>query len=512
MITIVDTPKAVDFCRNPFAFKVLGSNYKLITGGYAHWQVEKIDTIVAGDKISWVFNGETVTIEFKVSPDDSGNEIATVSSLSQILAGFKSNYYLDNAYTLTLSGAVLHGVAKLKGSAYNAVITITGTSFDEINPVVPALDVISPNYKILSKLYVEETYDSGTYAEAMETLSDVDGDGNAVVHINNKLRGFFTDVDLPAFNQGTITKCTETVKRYYAAFWEYYGAVPSAHKRYVSANLYAIDGLIPFNIYPGYDFISKLTTSKDYMSNAPAEIETWDTAQQYLYLFNWKIGTGTINMGIQIHYTDGTTYEDSFGGFAGAKQYEAFILPVGIPNLGLNDYEPTKVIDYYEVAVSIGTFVIGKTQKYRRVNKPFNNRVFLIGNDYNVLETLLAGDQQTELTVEKIITQRDLPYNYNVIRGELNADVLNDTTVYTVTTLSKTLAEIEHLRELLSNKHLYLQSTSNFLRCFILPDTFKVLDEAEDMHALSFQYRIANNKNTTLGSYDQSYNESYDIN
>lgn len=516
-ITIIDTPKIVDFCKNPLAFKVLGSNYVIVGEEYSSFSLTKVGTSLIDFDIKFEFNDTSVTLSFVASPDDSGNQIQRGGSLSQILAGFQANYILNKFYTITLSSATFNFVSKYPGSKGNCTLTIGSPTFTNF----PYPFVFDPeyaeNYKILSKILIEETYDSGIYTELFEMLSDVDSNGNAVIYINNKLKDSFTNIDLPTFNQSTITRCEYAIKKYLLNFWEYYGETPVVKKKYASNQLYAIKGNIPFNIFPGYDFVTDVAGTKKPLSNKPDVIETWDTAQQYLYFFNWMImpmGTNILNERIKIFYTDGTNSTHSLSpGYLNPKQYEIFIIPTGASQLNLNAYVPTKIIDYYEINLYLNDAWILRTQTYKLVNKPVNYRTFLYENNFGVLETLLAGAQKREVTVEKINTQRDLPYNYNTLNGELNSDVINEYDIYTVTTGNKSKTEMEHLREMLTNKYLFLIGGNDFFRCFIIPNTFKLIDENNDLYALQFQYRLANNKDITLnGAYNSSYNESYDIN
>ena len=516
-ITIIDTPKTVDFCRNPLAFKVKGNKYIAISESYATWKITRTNyAIQVNNYLSFSFNGIVVTMKFVNFPDDSGSQINNHASLSQILLAFQNNYYLNDTFNIVLNGNAITATAKIKGTQYATSIGYSGNGFT-INTVTPPVNpVIQSNYKILSKLLVEQIYNSGNYVETMEMLNDVDISGNAVININDKIRRTaFTGIDIPAFNQSIITKCTNTIKRYMMNFYEYYGALPIPHLKYSSVIYFAINGLIPFNVFPGYNFITDVAISKNFLSNMPDSIETWDKAQQYLYFFNWVPGLRSLTQYINIYYTDGSTYNKIINYNNAVYQYETFIIPTGISNLNLNTIDPTKTIDYYETYLKIspiifGTNVYTKKQTYKRVNPPAISTVFLFENDFGVLETLLAGTELTELTVEKNLSQCELPYNYDVLDGSLISEVQNDYLTKTVNVFHKNFNEAEHIIEVLRNNNLYLQGGSNFYKCVILPDTYKIIDENDDLYSVQFKYRIDRIiDNELFGSFNDSFNDSF---
>lgn len=521
-VTINNTPFSVAPVgkNNPVAFAVTGSNRVATPGVARALSIVKSGTITNGATMILAWGDYSLTFLFTTSYAiiDTGLALNPAMDAAALAAALQLNFLLNRDFIITVAGTTITFTARASGTAYQLEITLpAGITFGATD--TDGVDeVLNDNYKHFAQLLVEDTFGSGTYAKKAELFADAASDQIAVHYIDGVLRGVMRDLaDVPTFNQTTRTKAVNVLRRYQADFAEFYGAVPTVQKLYNSGVYYALNGELPADQWPGYDFIDKLSAKKFFLTNRPRVIDTWTDAHQYLYFMNYLSATTSFTMWLRIHYTDNTTSTTNFATISGLNKYETIIIPAGYTQLGIANMDPTKTAAYYDVWITpVGNSTpAGRLMTFILKNKPFFNHHFIFKNKLAGFDTLLCAEQSTVRTIEKEKHRAWTPYNYEKSDGALKSDVIDSFETHKISSIFLRKDEAEAALEIASSPHVYLVGATGYIRVGIEGGDIQATDEASDLFMVEFTYRYSLQASDAFivpnGNYSDDFSNDYDI-
>ncbi len=194
--------------------------------------------------------------------------------------------------------------------------------------------------------------------------------------------------------------------------------------------------------------------------------------------------TKTVNIGLSVDSSIGTQTSKT------VRNGEIYRIPVGIAGLGIS-----ATPKYYTLSISLGgttwqrTFIV-----YPDSYQPTN---FLLQNKYGLLTVLQVPEVRREMNTEA---------EEMVVDRRRYLDITDDSETYTAVTALMTREEGRKLAMCVGQQFHYVQCGTNWLRISIEAGSFTVLDEAEDMIRVEFNYRFIENQeeNITRGSMARS--------
>jgi len=521
-VTINTTPYAVAPVgkNNPVAFAVTGSN-RVATAGVARaLSIVKSGTVSNGATIVFEWGSYSLTFTFTTSYAiiDTGLALNPAMDAAALAAALQLNYLLNRDFEITVAGTEITFTARATGTAYQLEITLpTGitagsTDTDGVD------EVLNANYKHFARVLSENVWGSGTYAAIAEMFADADSSQQSIHYLEGVLRGIMRDLaDVPTFNQTTRTTAANILRRYQVDFAEFYGAVPTVQKLYNSGIYYALNGELPTDQWPGYDFIDKLSAQKFFLTNRPQKIDTWSDAQQYLYFMNYLNATINFTMWVRMYYTDNTSATTNFATISGLNKYDTVIIPVGFSQLNIASIDPSKTISHYQVWLTPAGIETpaSRPMRFFLKPKPYFGRHFIFQNKKGGFDTLLCADQATSRPIEKEQRRAFVPYNYAKTDGALKSDVKEAYESHTISSIFLRKEEAEAALEIVSSPQVYLVGATGFIRVSIEGGELPATDEAADLFTVEFTYRYSLQASDAFivpnGNYSNDYSNDFDI-
>jgi len=224
---------------------------------------------------------------------------------------------------------------------------------------------------------------------------------------------------------------------------------------------YAFNGGLSFEDFPYWkdvfftDFLSK---QRRFLTWQPAKKTVHSDSQEYLYyLVNFLPLPISLQVMIRIQFADGTCRIKTAASMNSPKQYEVYIIPAGLRELGLDT--ETKPITFYQVWVAnqslarlseIRTFTLD--EKYRR-----NRLEFLVGNSLGGFDTVSClGGHQFDLEASGEVVSRNLTRDYQVRDGQSYKIGVEGLRTITANTGWLSREQMEYMQEVLLSEEIYL--------------------------------------------------------
>lgn len=503
-ITLTERPFTYDFARNSLAANFICTP-NTISGTKFYKQFYFTSFPALRKKITFSFGDTDIT--FIVAPEffaeRTYNYIATASTPAEILAAFEDkilyhytlSQYYDISAEISGDGVILTFSALNVGTEYNLTIT-TNDLTNHYTVLTGNVDGIDQerleNYNVYCQLlitrYKNSLQEVIRSSEIFLSLSE-----DSVKLQLDILRSYLDSCDVP--------NCRDTVAGYalqYALlqynilYAEVYGSTPAVHQVYKSIDLFALNAKMyeysrSLNI-PDWDAfhpeisISEYPQPRNYGSTNNLTVKSYKGLIQFLYF----IYIGSVNQQdpykVDLLLSDGTVVSEYKTGQISFKKNAITRIPVGFAALGLDAYTDGEIISYTVKFNFTGTEtgeVMTFSRTYLLQQKPFFTKEFLLQNKYGVLESFFCDNQLTEKIVEG---------DKAVMNNSVEIDITNEETQYTARTGYKTKAEMQQLSDAVGKKNNYRIENNKIYAVTILPDTFQIIDEKEDLQSAEFSY------------------------
>ena len=281
MIVINSAPKSVDFCGNGLPFNIDSSNAFSVNGSTSEMILIVNSAVTLGNIFNFTLANEVIEFNVLSIWNESGNIITAGSTAREITDALNKNYQLQKNFIITYNLNKITLLAKLPG-AYSNLLFFSNTPAITLFHNITGVDkTIRKGYKTLCDIYLEIEKGTNIFQNIATSLYNIDVIGRCIVKPGRIISKYFTDVDLPTYNQSAILKVNRTVKRYYLKLAEIFEGKVRDVK--TSSTLNAIDGRFDSETN-SFDYLTYVATAKSYLMEPSFEkIETWITAQQFLY-------------------------------------------------------------------------------------------------------------------------------------------------------------------------------------------------------------------------------------
>ena len=509
MIVINSSAKSLDFCGNGLSFKIDSSSAFSNNGSTEVMVLIVNSAITNGNTLTFTLVNEVIVFNVIPTWNDSGNIIIAGSTAQGITDSLNKNYQLQKNFNISYLLNKITIQAKVSGIFSNLIFYSSTPSVALFHNTVGADKTLRTGYKTICDVYLESERDTNIFENIASSFYNVDANGRCIVKPGKIISKYFTEVDLPTFNLTTIQKVKKTVKRYYLKLAELYEGKVREVK--TSTTLNAVDGIVNSDLFSdSFDYLTYCISSKCYLLDPAIEkIETWTTAQQFLYFVNYiSSNINLITLCTKVYNTDGTSSGTIKGIISTINLFDTFIVPTGYDQLNLGAIDPTKEIYKYEVWLQDNhNVMIGKHITYYIVPKPQFGKEFWFKNKMGGFESVLCERQVHKLDIKRSELLNDSSYFTDI--EEVNNN-------YECSTGNKTKIEIEHLSEFATSKKVFLLQNNDIYEVSVEAGTYTLTDENEDLYSYKFKYRIVGRYNpvvitgtTISGSFSKAFSSAF---
>jgi hypothetical protein len=498
MIEIEIQPKEIDFAGNPLAFSVIGGNYIISNGVYSYLQLTKNGALVGGQSFILTFLGYELTFLIGSGSTDTGLYIPAGATRDEMYAYMCYNYLLTKYFDVTtVSHDKIKITSKNIGASYTIASDITGCPALTKTEAAGVDPSVEPNFKIMFQPFYKSRF-MVSYQNLPEQFADVDNEGVSLIHVNELMKHFFDTIELPDFNTGFLKISYETLYRYYFNFAENYGEEPSVKRLYASDVLHILNGRLPFDKFPGHDFIGELQSTMKFLTNRTQPVETYKPAQQFLY---WINTTGeTINeIGIFVRAWRKAVPLVPFvmvrDWLTNVEPYDVIITPAGHDQLLIGTLGDCWKYEVFISQIFEGTppEPISESFQFEIIPQKAIHKQLLIKNDFGVYETLIIEKVSNKLELKNKLIEKSLEYDYQLPDGEIVPVTESSANKFTARTGTMKKVDAIHLAELLSNNDAYIVAEIQYVPIVIEAGTVELVDENDDVFSVKFEYRYTIN-------------------
>ena len=338
-----------------------------------------------------------------------------------------------------------------------------------------------------------------------EQFYDPSINGSSAIYLNQQLKTVFNkkliENLLPDFNTKFLTESRETIFHYFIQFAEVYGSTPEVKVLNSSDVFQVLNGKLPFDQYPGHDTLIDLQNTGKFLTNQSKPVETYKSAQQYLYWMNCE-GRTIPQIGLMVRMYRNSNPSNPFtmvrDWIRNVAPLDVIIAPAGHDQLyaGIMSEVFKYEVFINELFDEAPPVQLTEAVPFKMVPQKQYSKQLLFRNDFGVYQTLIVEKVQHKFEFETEIYQRDLEYDYQLPEGELTVKTENFHHKFTVRTGTMTKASADHLCELFANNEVYLIGKLQFIPIIIEKGTIELSDEADEIFTVKFDYRY--NINGTL--------------
>jgi len=472
-ITIINTPRTVDFGKNQLGFKISndrGRSERFLLDFYAAPAIGKII------KISWA--DKTIQFEVVAAADNSGTQLTSTTDTSVINTDLMKNTLFANDWELSsMTSTLLCYWEKDILNYFNVEILGYEESF---NPTYRSKKFYDPQY-LVSELFLKQYGDVNFVSQGL-SFYVINFDNLSYINLFEKvLKGF--KPYLPTFKANQVTEIVNTL--YYMKIWEYMSFGGTMFQNGVTTGEFiALNGKLPVS-----EFVNFAWPTPFYLlSENTAWRDMWSSAHNELTLLITG-SIATFDLKVKLYFDDETDVTVAIATVTCA-QNKTYFIPAGFEQLPIAINTPEGLTCYrYEVIIANGTDSISRSFIVK--DAPDLGKVFRFMNSLGGWDCLpVLGYKSAKKKVEQIATEKSLTPFYTETTN-LQSVKYNPTEEYEVNVLSLTTAESIMFKQLLDSPFVYLEEDSSFKLIIITSPSIDVFDEENDLHNAKLSFRYA---------------------
>lgn len=507
-ITVLSTPPALGLVKNPLPFKLKSDNVVVEepSSSYTDFYISAGATVAAGDTIRFQWGENDITFQGRDNLLQDGLEFPTGTmnaSLSQAIAdNLLDNFTISESFTIAVTfdaGLNRYQFRVTFISPGEFSLTINRTIADDGGTIVFSTTHTGdpgetrPDFQYFYELYASNP--TGTFERIYSGRQAPGQDNEAVIDISGSLQAVMLNVDFPRHDSAAITRCTESRRKYYIRYGEYYdGQVRSTYK---SAVFVALSGGYDLQNYPGSDFLAYLTASggrqyNRFLSYDNDPVIARVDQPEFLSFINLHADITMLQVRVTIRFTDGSSVISTLLSKE-VEQYDKLHIPAGYSQLQLGTIDAEKQVKEWDIVLlNQSGEVSSETRTYLLKTKPeLATRYFLYSTSLGGIKTLrTAGVGSQELEVFKSKATKVLPYDYKAEDGsslDYNQAFEEGEAVATGFLIRR---QVTGLTDLFRSRHKFRIAGGKQLPVIINTNSIKLGADRQNQYAVKFEYRF----------------------
>lgn len=360
-----------------------------------------------------------------------------------------------------------------------------------------------PGHRLSAQIFIETVADSDTFHALPLMNLDPDSSGIADIDVSKILHRRMY-IDIPDFENVSITRLTHSTLRYKIQFKEIYSETEVTKDTSIFT---AIKSRLNYYNYPLETLDNYITQGKNYLSHSTDVINTIVGSIHYLVLLVKH--PDIYNVKIAATYSDNSIINRTIGSFTTVTNNNVYSIPAGLKHRDLAI--PGKVLKSYEIWVEDNNNQI-VFRKIKFIVSRFHQakRCFLFSNLLGGIDTIITESQSDSIKVERDTFTKYLPIDYQTSDKNITTIVTDYSNIFEANTGYITRKQAELCKELSISETVYLVGQRSFIAINIDKATFDIADDKEDLFSFKFKYSPAFEKDLILLSSGTS--ESYSDN
>lgn len=481
----------LDLVHNLLFFQIKGTNYVITEGAKSVTMLGFNDIPAVGSEMTMAFLNQTH--HFLFTDDLTQNLPENVTCLLPVSTKQEIFIYLSNYppiqvnYKCSFDGIYMTLEAFEESDRYDINTTQLPPNWDSsiqqgITPLVRS------NYHFLIQVFANKLSDVGTFAALPEFRIDPDGDQLSHIELGRIIRPRFLNYfELPDFNLSTPVKGIIPAVSYYMLIKEMSGQ--NLLSTLTTTVYKCINGKVNHANHPDFNLRTWINSEKKFLTNMPAQVYTNHSAKHYLYYLSPFSSDTAVRVKMEINTKDRALAPEFISEATTLKQDETLVIPFTQMLSAITSLE--KLI-YVSVSLINGAdATLAHPVTYIYLPKTEHNRAFLFQNRLGVFDTVVTQTQSNTIEVSKEEQRRILTPGYSSYIGDLSSDDPEIEDTFTAETGPITAAMAQHYKELAISRVVFMQSDDRFIRVWIEEGSFKILDEENELHNVSFKYKSA---------------------
>lgn len=501
MLSIIEQPYQFDFAKNNPSFIVSG-NKRLSLGqtGIIRYKINTIPVLGTEIRIQLNENNYTFKVTTSVQAQNEAYKIGRYTVLTdlrdELILKIGQNYYISQLFVFTAaiynSEIALTFTAKTQTQSTFTLSSTENSLITYINEQVGIAPTYKDNYKVFAQFEIEKV-ENGAIVPITTPEMYFDLDDQNRVNIPLKIpNSYFDKIDIPSLHESfSAYPLQYLLLKYRLKYAEFFGVNPLVNFIKYSNYKLISNGKIEENNTNFADWddqmgginnqISYYDQIRSYGSPSGKTYNSFSSMPQWAYFMfcDFRLQsnvTKSCTVKVDIHENDGTVITDiSIGSFTVAN-YTVVRVPISVDALNLSNHS-TNILSYtVRIYHTVG-------QEWKRTfflnQKPYFAKVFLFTNRFGVLDSFFIDNELTE----KIVEGDEIILNDS---NEVNRT--NVETIYTARTGAKNKEEMKLLSSAVESRFNFRIENDKIERIVILPDTFQLNEEAEDLQSTEFRY------------------------
>lgn len=389
----------------------------------------------------------------------------------------------DGVYTFTVTDA--------NGCSQQTTVVIQDFKFYfSKNPVwlVTEADLSIPkaNLSFVCEVLIEDEYQSGVFTKKYETEHPARVDGTSDFNLQQVLNAYL-DAHVPDFGEVIPKMVGESFRRFYLRYFEKYGSPPVPAPSVQVDTFYVLfGGLSDQEFAKNVFFKTYLDNIRPFLTWQPTSLLVDDLQHAYLHYVVTSPEIESLRLFVSITFTDGTNVGYMFGPTMEAvSPFEVYRFPVGIPQLGLSNVNPSKNIREYRVELRDFNTPVSEQRTYiRAVPKKHYKRLLFLNSMGGWDSLLCRGRGKENIRTQEESISRDLPVRFAYSDRERETVSKTGTQRMECVITNLNGSERLHLVDLAISEKVYLQTNSGYLPVsvefsFDPADDFQNIDTVE---------------------------------
>lgn len=531
MITVVKEPPLISLANNPVVFSLVTNNLYVNTGVVAICKITITTSHTHGQSFTLSWFDQELTFTCSTSPNSSGLQYPTKSAgqslyewVEILVQYIAQNYFISRDFIVTSVANVITFTAKEKGEDYEISISgaPTGTT---LSVYQNGVDVETrPNFKTLVQLYKSGTSDELLGEDVQDPDQDLKCWFDEAQYLRSELSSDFT------FPEGAskLVDHPESVVKFYIRHAEMYGSPPVVKALVTGDPLYAICGGIDWVRLANYNLQStswytRFCYNHMFLTWQPlAKVVDIDQIEK-LYFLNKSESAKTLKLKAKLHWGSLTLGWQEIGSLDcnGVGVVECL---VGHANL--SDTDPDSLTKYEIRVEDSAGLVISETRTFTIDHNVYPYKKYLIfQNSLGGWDTVrFLGKTSIEGEYSRLISSTINDYSFTNQQGSIVQGRPLESLKMTVNTgwISQTYKD--YLRELLVSQQVYEIIGNIILPVVVTSTNVFISKDDETIYNMEIELLFAftdSHRSTSLilpstpvlsGSYNRSYNHSFDVN
>lgn len=351
----------------------------------------------------------------------------------------------------------------------------------------------TPNLKIFCELLTVD--DHGHDKVVISAALSPDLNGNAIWDFSKPLTSecLSAGADLPSLYDVVFSK-GKVVREYFVQLTELYGEPQTAKMSIRGTRKRVVYGGLPKHLQH-WTFLNSLSSTDDrirFMNSYGWSLKVTTDQPNYLSWFNFRNDLESVKVQVELTYKDGTIYNFTAHTFETVQQYEKLVIPIGLKQLGANDFYPELSIDSYIVSLkSAGRMVSDYHLCTIDDRVHIYKRFFLYQNSLGAFETFFTvGRKSNSYEIEKSNARIIQVNDFVLEKGE---DIDFDIQLQEkekINTGWKSKHEIKRLRDFFMSSEKLTLIDGKWWPISVSSNSIEEFQDGNGMYALAFEITL----------------------